>query len=725
MTTGLPGGSLTQSVYSLIQDGKYKDAIVTLARLKSQLPNNRASNSLLAYCYFNDEQFDEAAQVYEFLTIQFPTVRHYRLSWIQSLYKAGRLDEAERQCFAGKIHPNEEDDPIYTHNLNLVHAQIKYDKDELQSANRFLIDNCDENEQDVKVIEGAILFKEKKFEMACQKFVEAIPAGGYMPHIAYNIALSHFQLKRYGLALKSIEDIQEKANRDQQENMGTSKDSMLIEALNLKAAIDYNLKEYDKAQDAMLEMPEREEHDLDSVTLHNTAVMSVEQDPDDAIEKLYFLLASPPFPKETVTNLLLLLCKTMRYDEAGEVLKAERIGQGQLTSGGGQQRNSTQGRIATGKMNRLQTAVNSVIQGGGFQGATVDPQLREFVEASIIQNTSPEEAYRLFQKLAAKQFDELKKSIKAMQDLRTATLPPDTVTLIMKQHQDCIHRYMPTQMAMARIFWDLKKYPQTAQVLQGCRDVCGEELVWQINLAHTLFVQTRYEFAKELYEKIMEKQQVNSILDVTPIVLGNLCVCHVMHEENDLGEQIIVRVDKEEEKIHMEDPDAQPLHHTIIDLVIGTLYCSRKTFDFGIKQTIKSFQPVEQKLTPGTWFYAKRNFCYLQECLAKHSGSVTDATQSMILEFLDKVDEFGKEIPAENGVTDAVDVLDSNYADVVKKKSAAEERKQAKEKEKEKKNRDPKKDPKLATVSKVTIPQTVSDEARLIKCMFLRIFDEE
>jgi tetratricopeptide repeat protein 30 len=131
-----------------------------------------------------------------------------------------------------------------------------------------------------------------------------------------------------------------------------------------------------------------------------------------------------------------------------------------------------------------------------------------------------------------------------------------------------------------------------------------------LNLAHTLFVQEKYEIAKQLYEKIVERQQKNSILDVTPIVLANLCVCHVMAEENELGEDIIMKVDKEEEKAMLKSPDTQILHHCIIDLVIGTLYCSRKTFDFGIARTIKSFQPVERKLNPGTWYYAKRCFMF-------------------------------------------------------------------------------------------------------------------
>ncbi|KAA6384209.1 MAG: putative flagellar associated protein [Streblomastix strix] len=105
----------------------------------------------------------------------------------------------------------------------------------------------------------------------------------------------------------------------------------------------------------------------------------------------------------------------------------------------------------------------------------------------------------------------------------------------------------------------------------------------------------------------------------------------------------------------------QCLHHCTIDLVIGTLYCSRKTFDFGIQRTIKSLQPVEKKLNPGTWFYAKRNFVFLCECLAKHTAVLKENMQTNILQFLDKVDEYGKDLPSENGALDAADVMGGEY----------------------------------------------------------------
>ena len=43
----------------------------------------------------------------------------------------------------------------------------------------------------------------------------------------------------------------------------------LIEAFNLKAAIEYLLKNHDAAREALTDMPPRSENELDAVTLHN------------------------------------------------------------------------------------------------------------------------------------------------------------------------------------------------------------------------------------------------------------------------------------------------------------------------------------------------------------------------------------------------------------------------------------------------------------------------
>ena len=93
---------------------------------------------------------------------------------------------------------------------------------------------------------------------------------------------------------------------------------------------------------------------MDAVTLHNQALVGMELDPNDGFHKLNFLLSNPPFPPETFGNLLLLHCKYGYFELAADIL-----------------------------------AENALLT---YKFLPTD--LFEFLDASIMVQTSPEEAYR-------------------------------------------------------------------------------------------------------------------------------------------------------------------------------------------------------------------------------------------------------------------------------------------------------------------------------------------
>jgi hypothetical protein len=67
-------------------------------------------------------------------------------------------------------------------------------------------------------------------------------------------------------------------------------ETALIEALNLKFAIEYRAKNMEKAATCLSDMPPRSEEELDPVTLHNQALMNVETNLADSFAKLQYLL---------------------------------------------------------------------------------------------------------------------------------------------------------------------------------------------------------------------------------------------------------------------------------------------------------------------------------------------------------------------------------------------------------------------------------------------------
>ena len=131
--------------------------------------------------------------------------------------------------------------------------------------------------------------------------------------------------------------------------------------------------------------------------------------------------------------------------------------------------------------------------------------------------------------------------------------------------------------------------------------------------------ESKYKEAIRYYEPAVKKMQVESILKVPAIVLANLCVAYIMTSQNEEAEELMRRVEKEEEceadpdkqaapapcrhppsrptpppgapsapphrHSHLSppcarrSPDEQMFHLCIINLVIGTLYALGRVSD--------------------------------------------------------------------------------------------------------------------------------------------------
>jgi tetratricopeptide repeat protein 30 len=135
------------------------------------------------------------------------------------------------------------------------------------------------------------------------------------------------------------------------------------------------------------------------------------------------------------------------------------------------------------------------------------------------------------------------------------------------------------------------------------------------------------------------------VLDVTAIVLANLCVGYIMTSQNEEAEELMRRIEKEEERLSFQESDKQCFHLCIVNLVIGTLYCAKGNFEFGISRIIKSLDPYDKKLHTDTWYYAKRCFLALAETMSKHMLILKDTSMEEILEFFDKAEAAGGKVP--------------------------------------------------------------------------------
>ncbi|VDQ11877.1 unnamed protein product [Trichobilharzia regenti] len=76
-----------------------------------------------------------------------------------------------------------------------------------------------------------------------------------------------------------------------------------------------------------------------------------------------------------------------------------------------------------------------------------------------------------------------------------------------------------------------------------------------MNVAHVLFMQeNKYKEASGFYEPIV-KRQFDNLLNISAVILANLCVTYIMTSQNEDAEELMRKIEKEEEAISYEDPD--------------------------------------------------------------------------------------------------------------------------------------------------------------------------
>ncbi|KAJ3038123.1 Tetratricopeptide repeat protein 30A [Rhizophlyctis rosea] len=609
----VPEGKYTYTIYSYIRDGRFTDVIKILTNELQTFPKSRAALSLLAYCYYQIQDYAESAGCYEQLVRHHPEVDDYRMYYAQSLYKSGQYAAALKACQAI-------DNPEFGDKVLKLQAAIKYESEDVAGC-KYLIDQAPPDDPETITNQACLLFKEGKYEEACGKYTEALKVVGYQAELSYNIAACHYHMKQYVPALKYIADIIERGMRDHPElNVGMATEGIevrsvgnsqilhetyLVEAFNLKAAIEYQLKNYEAAREALTDMPPRLEQELDPVTLHNQALMNMDEDPTGGFEKLGFLLENVPCPPEAFGNLLLLYAKYEYYDAAADLLAANP---------------------------NLATVGNA------------NPYLFEYLDATLLRQSAPEEAYKKFDDLANKHVDVLRKLTKQVQEARQ-NHDEEAVKRVVNEYDDAVERYIPVLMAQSKIYWDLQNYTMVERIFRKSVEFCNEHDVWKLNVAHVLFMQeNKYKEAISFYEPIVKKSWDN-ILNLPAIVLSNLCVSYIMTSQNEEAEELMRKIEKEEERASYEDPQKRTYHLCIVNLVIGTLYCAKGNYEFGIGRVVKSLERFERKLGTDTWYYAKRCFVSLFETLAKHMILLKDSVFQEILQFFDNCEMHGRGIP--------------------------------------------------------------------------------
>ena len=82
-------------------------------------------------------------------------------------------------------------------------------------------------------------------------------------------------------------------------------------------------------------------------------------------------------------------------------------------------------------------------------------------------------------------------------------------------------------MTIGHLHYERGHYSAVEHLFLQTSALCSEHLVWRTNVAHTFFVQEKYEDAIGYYADIV-KHYDGYLLDVTPVILANLCVSYIV-----------------------------------------------------------------------------------------------------------------------------------------------------------------------------------------------------
>lgn len=91
------------------------------------------------------------------------------------------------------------------------------------------------------------------------------------------------------------------------------------------------------------------------------------------------------------------------------------------------------------------------------------------------------------------------------------------------------------------------------------------------------------------------------LLQISAAPLANLAVCYVLMGRNEEAEKLIQKIQEQEILLVESHKGMKVFHSSIMSLVIGTLYCTKYNYQFGIDRMFQALLDYDTKLGPDTW----------------------------------------------------------------------------------------------------------------------------
>jgi hypothetical protein len=202
---------------------------------------------------------------------------------------------------------------------------------------------------------------------------------------------------------------------------------------------------------------------------------------------------------------------------------------------------------------------------------------------------------------------------------------------------------------LGKALFDSERFSDLEHLIARCSDYLECFPEWNINCGHAFFAQGKYTEAVSYYQAALEKSRRSNktILSVPPVVLANLCVALIETDQNEIAEGLINEILSIESR-----SDFGHFHSTIVNLLVGYLYCTKENAGFGMLRVLEAVED-DINITPETWVIFKKTCMgVLNKAGCGLCSIIPDEVASKILKFLDRVCNILQPIPSgETGKT--------------------------------------------------------------------------
>lgn len=116
-------------------------------------------------------------------------------------------------------------------------------------------------------------------------------------------------------------------------------------------------------------------------------------------------------------------------------------------------------------------------------------------------------------------------------------------------------------------------------------------------------------------------------------MLANLCVSYILTFQNGAAEDLIKKIQRAEEL--RGNLSERNRHSQIINLVVGTLYCSKSNYEFGLSRVFQALDDGSRtRLCANTWYHVKRCILGLLTAMSRQEVILAHAVLNEVLHFL-------------------------------------------------------------------------------------------